>query len=556
MPPRTAVKTRAANASRTTYGGPARAYIRKDGELQPTVVQLPGRPANEYTAKARRLAIDSAASGRLTLAADLWRASLTEFGTSNGIASTIAHGILGLPLNLQGDCEQITALLDGDGTPGDFGTMFPESEAAQVFLDGIGLGVGLGQLIEPEHREICERNTPRMVHWDPRWLRQDTWSRRWYLQCYPGGEVEIVPGDGEWVLFQPYGNVEPWKKAPWIFATLAFIFARDATFDRQRHSEVCSPARVMRADKPTTRQSREKTKKFLDAMQRDNRFVLPEGYIYEVIESTGKIADIYQAIIDWAHKEWAIGWTGQTVTTDGGKGFIVEGTIHQRIARDKLRFYAATWFRCLREQALVKYAWENFGSVHPPTGGYNVDPPEDIGAKGTARAQWAQGIIQISAAAKEVGGFIDPAWVVEDAQKQGVRIILPETPNLEDEGTEADLPSPGYAERVAAMLNEEPAQERCRHGNPNSCRDCGVRREDERVTGQDGSISWRIVWVPRESKTASDGTAGTRLPLGVAAAEALIKGDEGRHDMGLPPFGDDRGNDTVVEIKNAGDATS
>ncbi|MBK9260803.1 MAG: DUF935 family protein, partial [Polyangiaceae bacterium] len=472
--------TRSASVRDTRYHGRESAYVRKGGAVSPTVVTLPSRASNEYTAKRRRQAIDEAHDGRLMLGADLWRASLVEFGTSSGIASTISHGILGLPLNLQGDPEQVSALVDCDNTPGDFGLMFPESEAASVFLDGIGFGAGIGQMLEPKTREVGDRLIPRMRWWDPRWLRQDPNSQAWYLMTRDG-EVEIKPGDGEWVLFTPYGDVKSYTKAPWIFSTLAFVFARDAAFDRQRHSEVCSPVRVMRADKPTTSQSRAKAKALLERMQRDNRFVLPEQYKYELIESTGKIADIYQAIIDWAGKEWAIGWTGQTVTTEGGKGFVTEGTIHQRIARDKLRFYAKVWFECLRTQYLTHWAWQNFGSCHPPTGGYNVDPPEDIAAKGTARGQWAQGIIQMNAAAKEIGGKLNAQWVIEDAQKQGVVIDMPDIPDLDDEGTENDLPTPGYAERCAAMLNEEPAEERCRHGNPNSCRDCGVRREDIRI---------------------------------------------------------------------------
>lgn len=520
--------------------------MRKDGALSPTVVALPSRPSNEYTAKKRRQAIDETESGRLTLAADLWRASLVEFGTSSGIASTISHGILGLPLNLHGDPEQVAALVDCEGTPGDFGLLFPESEAAQVFLDGIGFGVGLGQMLERSDPERHDgRHVPRMRWWHPRWLRQDPHSRAWYLQTYDG-EVEVKPGNGEWVLFTPYGEIEPWTKAPWIFSTLAFIFARDAAFDRQRHSEVCSPVRVMRAEKPTTRQSRETTLKLLERMQRDNRFVLPEQYKYELVESTGKIDDIYQAIIDWAGKEWAIGWTGQTVTTEGGKGFVTEGTIHQRIARDKLRFFAKVWYECLRSQYLRTWSWENFGSCHPPTGGYNVDPPEDIAAKGTARIQWANGIIQLVAVGEKIGGTLDPAWVVEDAQKQGIRYVMPSLPDVEDEGAEDDQPTPGYAERIAAKLNELGAGQ-CRHGNPNSCVHCGIRREDEPIKASDGAIVWQIRWVPRNPKgTGSD--VGTHLPLGVDSAAALIKGDEGRKDLGLGPFGDERGNETIAEI--------
>lgn len=497
------------------YWGGARAYVRRGGSIQPTVVQLPTRPSNEYTAKQRRRAIDLANGGALQMAADLWRAAITEFGVSSGLASTIAHGILGLPLNLHGPPELVSALLDGDGTPGDFGLMFPEGESAQVFLDGIGFGVGLGQLIEPEFREVGERNVPRLRWWDPRWLRQNPITRQWYLLTQQG-EIEIRPGDREWIMFCPYGEVEPWRNAPWLFITLAFIFARDAAFDRQRHSEVCSPVRVMRAQKPTTKQSRAKAKRLLDKMQRDNRFILPEQYIYEVIESTGRIADIYAAIIEWAHKEWEVGLTGQTVTTEGGKGFVTEGTIHQRIARDKLRFFASAWFRCLREQALRWWAWENFGAPHAPTGGYNVDPPEDTQAKATANTQWAQSIVQMDDAAKKLGLVLDPLWVAEDAQKRGIRMIVPVpaaplgAPIVGDAIDPEDEPTEDHAAALAAEMTEY-GIDRCEHGRTNRCPLCGVERVRGVVPGESGKpAGWKLAWRAIEQ-------APTNEPAGVAA---------------------------------------
>ena len=165
--------TRAASVAETRYYGKPRAFIEKNGIVQPTVVQLPTRPTNEYTAKARRKAIDEANdSGHLWRLMDLWRASLNEFGASNGIVSTIVHGILGLDLKFHGDPVQIAALLDCDGTAGDFSRMFPEEHASQVFLDGIGAGAGIGQRIYAPSSESGGRSVPKMIHWKgPR--RQD-----------------------------------------------------------------------------------------------------------------------------------------------------------------------------------------------------------------------------------------------------------------------------------------------------------------------------------------------------------------------------------------------
>lgn len=399
-----------------------RPFARKGQDFFPTVVSLPTRPQSEYTAKGRRKAIEETYLGRLRLASDITRAALTESGIIGGLSGTISHGILGLPLLLQGDPDMVSALSDSDCTEGEFGRMFPESEAAQVFTDGIILGVGIGQMVYTSERQIGERDLPCLRRWDPRWLRQDPYSRQWFLMTR-NGEIEIHPGDGEWILFMPYGEIEPWLKAPWLFLTLAFVFWRDAIFDRQRHSEVLSPARVMRAQKPTTKEAREKAKSKLRKMQRDNYFVLPEQWIFEIVESTGRVADIYKMIVDWAAREVEIGLTGQTVTTEGNKGFS-EGTIHQRIARDRLRFYAVAWFRCIRTQYLTWWGLNNHGTRNVPTGGYNVSPPEDVLAQAEAMQTWGSSLESIADGADRHGCEVDPQWVIEEGQKRGIRLRL------------------------------------------------------------------------------------------------------------------------------------
>ncbi len=398
-----------------------RPYARKgSGDVFPTVVALPTRPQSEYTVKARQRAVEETFMGRLRLASDIMRAALNDSGIISGLTGTISHGILGLPLALQGDPEMISCLLDQDGSPGEFGRMFPESEAAQVFTDGIILGVGLGQMIYKSDRAIGDREVPTLRWWNTRWLRQDPYSRQWFLMTRDG-EIEIHPGDGEWILFRPYSEIEPWENAPWKFLTLAFVFGRDAAFDRQRHSEVLAPARVMRAVKSTTKEARAKAKRKLERMQRDNYFVLPQEWEYEIKESTGRVADIYRMIIEWATRDVEIGLTGQTVTTEGNKGFS-EGTIHQRIARDKLRFYAGAWFRCVRDQYLVHWGAINHGTRIVPTGGYNVDPPEDILAKAEALTKWGESLEALADGADRHGVEVDPQWVIEEGQRRGVRL--------------------------------------------------------------------------------------------------------------------------------------
>ena len=90
-------------------------------------------------------------------AVDLSHAAMSESGINAGLIGTISHGILGLPLTLNGDPQQISALTEVAGTAGDYNLMFPEGEAARSFEDGVICGVGLGQLVYSTDRAIGER---------------------------------------------------------------------------------------------------------------------------------------------------------------------------------------------------------------------------------------------------------------------------------------------------------------------------------------------------------------------------------------------------------------
>lgn len=416
--------------------------MKRGGAYLPTVVQLPSRPSNEYTVQARKRAIDAASGGILYPMADLTKAALTESGTNSGLVNGLVHTILGLPLTFQGDPEQVAALTDTENTLGDYGAMFPEGDASKVFKSGIISGLGLGQMIEPDGiRPVGTRHVPRMRAWDIRWLRQQPYDRTWHLMTQTG-EIEIHPGDGEWVLFTPYGEVDPWEDAPWKYLTLAFTLARDAIFDRGRHSQVLAPVRVMRATKPTTKEERRKGLAKLEKMARDNYFMLPEQWLYEVVGQSGQFTDVYAKIVEWARQEVEIGLTGTVVTTEGNQGFS-EGSLHFRGARERAAFFARAWLRTCREQSLVWWSAENYASRNPPVGHYQVEPPEDLLARAESLDAYGKSLKSVNEGLATMGLQRDPTCVIEEGQKRGMRIIplakpapLPTAPGVSND-TEA-----------------------------------------------------------------------------------------------------------------------
>jgi hypothetical protein len=104
-------------------------------------------PSDDFTMQRRADAIAATYGGRLEEAVDLYRGTVEADGWMSGILDTMAHGLLGLPLSFQGDPAMCSALLNVDDTPGDYERMHPENECAKIFRDGLGLGFGWGQYV-------------------------------------------------------------------------------------------------------------------------------------------------------------------------------------------------------------------------------------------------------------------------------------------------------------------------------------------------------------------------------------------------------------------------
>lgn len=512
---------------------------RKAGGIRPTVVQLPTRPGSEYTAVAQRRAKEATYTGRIADAARLYRAAVTEDGVIAGLMSTIGHGILGLPMSFQGDAQQCAALANAEGTPGEFKRQFPQSEAAQVFADGVGFGLGLGQFVaccwrceadEIDPCGVCEtcgacvlarppgqHVITRLRWWDPQYLRQDPYSRRWFLITLTG-EIEITPGDGEWLFYMPYPETDAWRHGPWLYLTIAFVFSRDAVFDRQRHSEVLSPVRVMAGQKATTKEGRKKALAILEAMQRDNQFVLPEGYDYKIVESSGKILDIYSAIIAWAKEQASVGLTGSTVSIDGTKGF-TSANVYERVANWKRAFYASTWCDCVRRDGLTYWGLDNYGTRSVPTCEINVESPEDAKARAESYGALGDSLAKLKAGADTLGLDVDQQWAIETFQRANVRVVPkagalpPAAPVDAPTSAPAQLgaraednedATPDHAAQLAEDMTKHGVRS-CEHGSLNRCRLCGVERVRIVVPGDPPTwgLAWRAIPPPPSDPAAS-----------------------------------------------------
>lgn len=399
---------------------------RDASSLEMGLVQLPTRPVSVYTMGMRKAAIDACDTGTLRYAADLTWAAVNESGYCRGIMADLVQGLLGLPRHWTGRADMIADLDDTPERVGQFSIMFPPQELDQLLTWGISLGVVPGQMrrrwgsrpsydypvslqeaadgswrLPARPRPLGAHDTRVLRVWSPRDMRYQWWDDSYWLMTADGevrinhldddtpcldqwGRVDPLAQKGnadEWILFRPYGNSKPWERGAWKSATLAFVAERDATFDRLRHSQMLAPVRVGKVPAGTTETQRRRYAKQLETMRRMALLILPPGLEYELVESTGRVAEIYKAIIEWAERQYAM-ITGVLTTPTGSTGFS-KGDVQERFTRGILSAFAGALMSCLHAGPISAWARDNYDSdgTDAPRPGVDTAAPEDKKAR-------------------------------------------------------------------------------------------------------------------------------------------------------------------------------
>lgn len=449
----------AALQGKVPLGVPAR--ITHDGEedLRFAAIPLPMYEAPRNTLAQRKNAISVTYSGRLMEAVDLYRSTILQDGFFDGILRTMAEGILQLPLSFsQGSPEMCSALLNADGTAGDWAAMHPLEECAQIFKDGLVGFPGLGQyllmcwqcgwtdservqeeLAEGSYEggagsfEVCKRchakrtdkpigqRTLFKLEWrDCRWLDQIPTTFQWYYQGR-NGRVPIIPGDGEWFMFFTTPKLESWRHGIWIWASLYALFARDAMYDAQNTSQVCAPTPVLRAVKPVAEPTRAAAEQRIRQLGFDNRLVLNGEWLYEIVAAKAEYKDICTDIVTRCSDAFETGLTGNVMGRAARTAFTDAG-IYKRTTAERRGAAAQLWMGQTRDQGLVHWGRDNYGTRNVPVGALDARSPEDKLKDAEALGKLGDGIRGLVVGLKEAGVRPTSAWILETCQASGVRI--------------------------------------------------------------------------------------------------------------------------------------
>lgn len=279
----------------------------------------------------RDVALRDAEAGQFHKVADLCDAMRGD-GLIRGLLSTRGAGMWALPTLFDGDpwlCDTLrgkeaeydpnTGACLVPRLPGMWERLLPLAETAAVVEDGIMAGAGVGYLED----DPTTGGWRRLKRLDLQWLQYCHSTDEWKYQDARRGLLNVTPGDGRWVLFTPYGRSRPWARGAWFPCAGPFISKQGATIDRTRWSKFLADGlRTIKANENASEMHLGAMVEFIrTGWSYAPGIVLPKGYEADIVESGGKGFEVYEATEDRGDREIVMALAGQTVTTEGGKGF-------------------------------------------------------------------------------------------------------------------------------------------------------------------------------------------------------------------------------------------
>ena len=345
----------------------------------------------DWTPQDIRAAVMASSTGYLMLPADLCTAMRGDDRLPAVLSSRVL-AVQGAPLTFEAAASGRLRrrALKAAQAEEDFWEMLPETELEDLLSWRRFLGVGLGELVwtetdpaDPTGEAVIARirngrNVPRLKTWDPRHLRRDMQTGRWYVRTRDGSEVEARPGDGKWVLLTSGGS-RPWLRAPWRGVAplwLAKLYARE---DWARQSERYADGSIyVESPDGTDQEERNLLASDINAAGKRPVIVLPSGFKASIMEIKAGAWDTYQAQWDKADRGMAVAILNNDLGTESRASAGVGAKLQGDVREDVKKADAKSDVTELRSQVLCAWAKANFGDPElAPWPVYAVDQSED-----------------------------------------------------------------------------------------------------------------------------------------------------------------------------------
>jgi hypothetical protein len=334
-------------------------------------------------------------------------------GVLSGVLSTRTSGLVRLPRRFRGDPAIVEAFTAGrQSVRSLFDEMFPPAELALLAADGELLGVGIGELIP-----VVGRDFPVFCRLDPQFLLYLWSENRWYYNSVVG-RLPITPGDGRWMLHTPGGRIAPWNNGLWRALGRSYIRKDHANWHRDNwEAKLAHPARIAFAPAGSTEPQKDSLFRALLGWGINTVLGLPVGYDCKLLESNGRGADSFVQTIADQNNEILITIAGQTVSTEGGKGFS-STDLHRTIRADLIQATADSLAYTLNTQGIPVFTALRYGPeavlTRPCIMEYDTLPAKDKNAEALTLNTVAQAISQLTTSLTGSSETLDISAICED----------------------------------------------------------------------------------------------------------------------------------------------
>lgn len=412
--------------------------------------------------------------------------------------------LVGAPLTFEPADESDKAEEVAEALEQDWEHMCPAAQLSKLIRLAQGLSVGIAQVLESR---TVARWTPRLRVWPNRWLRFDWTAWQFFMVTQNRGEIPIVEGDPEWIIYQPYGP-QGWLDSAKIRSlALPWMIRQWSRKWWARYAEV--HGQPMRAGVIPSQCTPADERRFLSQLSNlahEAVFRLPAGtkdmpgFDVKLIEATAKSWEAFQQLLQHCDDSIAIVYLGQSQSTKGQGGLgsqenAGESTILRLTRKDALVG------NVLREQLIKRWADVNFGDPElAPHLKWEIDPPEDREKNAKVDELTSKALVSF----KEAGAPIDVRVYL---QERGYPLI--------EQAEEDETPDDTTDETVAP--------------------DGGPDGAPPTEGAQEGDVP------------EGDATGSAVLALTPTHIAAIVKVNEGRKSLGLPLIEGEIGNLWIQE---------
>lgn len=386
-------------------------------------------------------------SGILTRVGDLSDVIITDDRIS-AVLSVRVFGLLGAPVSFHFDSDPSESVSDQDNPVvkalnEDFWRMYPESVLSELVRWALLVGVGVAQHIWVKNPKT-KRLEPHLEVWHPSNYGYNYKTDSWFVKSVDG-KHDITPGDGQWVVYTPFGTKRAWTWGLWRLLGRWWLLKQYAITDWARHSESHGkPAYVVKTIDKGASQLKNDREGLVNDLQNIGELQamgLPYGFDVDLLEATTTAYHVFSEQIKQSNDGIAVAVLGQNLTTSVSGGSLAAARVHEQVRSDIRRYDEQTLSTTLHEQSIGYWCQYNFGSEQEvPWARWDVKEPEDENAKAglmQKRADALYKFIEFLTKAKVIGLPVD---IEALADQFGIPLTEAKEIEVEVEEAEPELP--------------------------------------------------------------------------------------------------------------------